>query len=294
MPTYGVEIHGIQLPNNAPLVIEIREYDPTGNGLTLGRLWYNSTEHLLKYVYRDKETNELKIATIPNDIPDFVEFVNNTLTELEKRISVNETSIDTINKQIAEIDDFIKVTLPSFSGTDYIGGNKYTSENGKVSINTGTLTDILHQIVEKLSTIKISDLVLDQTITLPDNITIEVKKDPEGDYDVVNKKYIDNLVYNLMYRLYGMRVFVREVIDVESSIHTIVHRLKSKYILTHFLVLHEDDKKYWQDQVNVRIDDENTISFKCDHQFVLIVIALGPTEMAPIMPNSNSIIQYGI
>ena len=287
MPIYGVEIHGIQLPNNAPLVIEIRNYDPTGDGLTIGRLWYNSTEHLLKYVYRDKETNELKIATIPNDIPDFVEFVNETLTELENRISVNETNIDTINKQIAEIDDFIKVTLPSFSGTDYIGGNKYISENGKVSINTGTLTDILHQIIEKVSTIKLSDLVLDQTIVLPDNITIEIKKDPEGDYDVVNKKYIDNLVYNLMYRLYGMRVFVREVKDVENDFHTIAHRLKSKYILTHILVLHDDDNCYWQDQVSVRIDDENTISFVCPYQFILIVIAFGPTEVAPIMPPFN-------
>lgn len=293
MPTYGVEIHGIQLPNNAPLVLEIRDIDPSGNGLTPGRLWYNSTDESLKYVFRSKEDLMLHIATIPNDLPSVIDIINNTLTSLEDRISTNETDIDAINKHLEDIDSFINVTLPSFSGTDYIGGNTYTSENGKVSISTGTLTDILHQIVEKLSTIKISEIVFDQTIKLPDDVTIQVTKKPEDLNDVVNKKYIDDLVYNLMYRLYGLRAFVREVIDVENDIHTIAHRLKSKFVHTTILVLHDDDNRYWQDQVNVRIDDENTISFKCGHQFIMIVMAFGATEYAPILPQSDSISQYG-
>lgn len=287
MPIYGVEVHGIQLPNNAPLVIELRENDPSDSGLTPGRVWYNSIDENIKYVYRSKKDSRLYVATIPNDIPDVVDFITNSLTELENRISVNETSIKTINKQIEEIDSFINITLPSFSGTDYIGGNSYTSENNKIKITTGTLTDILHQIVELLSTTKISDIIFDKTITLPDNITIEIKKRPENIYDVVNKQYIDDFIYNLMYRLYGMRVFVREVIDVNTEYHTIEHRLRSVYVNTRILVYHEDDNLYWQDQVNVRINDENSISFKCNSRFILIIEAFGPTELTSYMPSSD-------
>jgi len=121
MDNQFVKIHGMTLANNSwieNVVIERLETDPFP--LEVGRVWYNKTEKTFKAAYSDGLTG--------------------TVT---KTFSTYD-----------ELNDFIEL-LKSSLGTNQIGFNGYSSNTGTFAVPSGSLTDTLENIIEKVSTLEL-------------------------------------------------------------------------------------------------------------------------------------------